>query len=86
MVTAPPSDQRMMNSQICCAHDAPISSTVPAIRPVQSTGRGPTASRMRPDNSETAAPSRYEPMKAALTPADDQPSSSCMAPVIAPKP
>ena len=75
-----------MNSQMFSAYEAAIRKIVPTISPVHSTGRGPSASSTRPETSDVAAPSRYEPIKAALTAADDQPSSSCIGPVMIPKP
>ena len=78
--------QKTMNNQMLSEYEAAIRKTVPTISPVQSTGRGPKLSRMRPETSDAAAPSRYEPMKAALTAAEDQPSSSWIGPAMIPNP
>ena len=58
MVTAPPIVQNTMNSQMFSEYEAAMRKIVPTISPVQSTGRGPRASRTRPETSEAAAPSR----------------------------
>ena len=75
-----------MNNQMFSEYEAAIRKTVPTINPVHSTGRGPSASRTRPETSEAAAPNRYEPMNAALTAAEDQPSSSWIGPAMIPNP